>query len=159
MLINIKRLFCSKRTVWTIFSLTSFIIMLTIQSCSKENLEEHSGDFFPKLSDYGIYKGISSDLIPADDMVLYELATPLFTDYSEKQRIMRIPAGQKIQPQGDGLPDFPEGTLIFKTFYYFNIALDPSRGKKIIETRVLLKKKSEWKVATYLWNDSQNDAF
>lgn len=146
-----------KRTIGISFSLLFFLNVLIFQSCRKEP-ETESTDFYHKLSDYRIFKGSPSDLIPEDDMILYELATPLFSDYSEKQRLIRLPDGQKIQPMGDGLPDFPEGTLIVKTFYYFHDLRDFSKGKNILETRLLLKKEGQWKVATYLWNDEQTEA-
>lgn len=33
------------------------------------------------------------------------------------------------------------------------------RGKKIIETRLEIKEKNTWNIATYVWNDEQTDAF
>jgi mono/diheme cytochrome c family protein len=57
-----------------------------------------------------------------------------------------------------GLPDFPEGTILVKTFYYYNDRRDPAKGKRIIETRLEIKSNSRWNVATYLWNAEQTDA-
>ncbi len=154
----LKWTFYTPRTRWAVFSLLFFTGVLFFQSCRKDDLGNNSADFLPKLSDYGFFKGTPSDLLPAEDMISYELATPLFSDYSEKQRLIRLPAGQKIQPKGDGLPEFPEGTILVKTFYYYHDSRDTSKGKNIIETRVLLKQHEEWKLATYLWNDDQNEA-
>lgn len=112
----------------------------------------------PKLSDYPIYEGRPSDLQPARGFVRYELATPLFTDYAEKERLVKVPAGTSIVVTGDGLPQFPDGTMLVKTFFYWNDRRDTSRGRRIIETRVLLKSGDSWLAGTYLWNAEQNTA-
>ena len=74
----------------------------------------------PKLFDYQIYSGKVSDLTPAEGFIKYELATPLFTDYAEKERLIKIPAGSSLGIAGDGLPTFPNGTILVKTFFYWN---------------------------------------
>ena len=96
--------------------------------------------FLPLLSQMGVFSGNLSDLNPADGVQLYEINSTLFTDYAHKQRLIRLPQGQKMQYNGnDLLPSFPDNTLISKTFYYNIDERDPSLGKKIIETRILLK--------------------
>jgi uncharacterized repeat protein (TIGR03806 family) len=112
----------------------------------------------PKLSDYNIFQGNPAALIPSAEYHLYELATELFTDYAEKQRLIKIPAGHTMTSTDGGLPDFPDGTVLVKTFYYYNDERDPSKGKKIIETRLEIKSNSAWNVNTYLWNEQQTDA-
>lgn len=54
--------------------------------------------------------------------------------------------------------DFPEGTIIVKTFYYFKDERNPSNGKKLIETRILELKNGKWIAGTYMWNDEQTEA-
>ena len=58
----------------------------------------------------------------------------------------------------DDNPEFPEGTIIVKTFYYYLDNRNPDLGTNIIETRLLIKKEGQWNVATYVWNDAQTDA-
>jgi uncharacterized repeat protein (TIGR03806 family) len=111
----------------------------------------------PKLSDYGIYEGNAYDLKPSDAYTPYVLATGLFTDYAEKQRLIKLPAGTKLTAINDGLPDFPDGTILVKTFYYSN-SENLTLGKKIIETRILIKGGTEWIAGTYKWNNEQTDA-
>jgi uncharacterized repeat protein (TIGR03806 family) len=89
---------------------------------------------------------------------LYELATELFTDYAKKQRLIKVPQGYTMAGLNGGLPDFPDGTILVKTFYYYNDTRDHARGKKIIETRLEIKSNSTWNVSTYLWNEQQTDA-
>ncbi|HEY0667357.1 MAG TPA: hypothetical protein VGD22_04220, partial [Sphingobacteriaceae bacterium] len=73
----------------------------------------------PKLSDYKIFQGSPANLIPANDYKLYELSSQLFTDYAEKQRLIKVPGTAQITATGDGLPHFPDGTIMVKTFYYY----------------------------------------
>ena len=75
-----------------------------------------------------------SNLAPSSQFHTYNIASTLFTDYAEKLRLIKIPTGTKLQTNGDGLLQFPDGTVIAKTFYYYNDVSNPSLGKKIIET-------------------------
>ncbi|WP_343670582.1 hypothetical protein [Chitinophaga sp.] len=93
---------------------------------------------FPKLSDY------------KQAAVPYTVATPLFSDYTDKDRMISIPFDKKIIITDNGLPQFPDGTVLFKTF---------SRAGVKIETRVLLKTATSWEAGTYVWDDAQQDAY
>ena len=111
------------------------------------------------LSEMGVFQNINGDIIPAAGVQLYEINSTLFTDYAKKQRLLRIPEGTTMTPNGnDLLPIFPDNTLIAKTFYYNIDDRDPSLGKQIIETRVFLKIAGQWQVADYIWNESQTEA-
>ncbi|MCF2874317.1 MULTISPECIES: hypothetical protein [unclassified Tenacibaculum] len=114
--------------------------------------------FQPYLSSYNMYKGAPKNLEPKNGYYEYELTSPLFTDYAKKQRLIKLPNGEKLNSLGDDLPNFPDGTIIAKTFYYLNDELAPEKGKRVIETRVLEKKNDVWNVAVYLWNKEQTDA-
>jgi uncharacterized repeat protein (TIGR03806 family) len=114
--------------------------------------------FEQKLSSYEIFEGTQSDLISASDFHLLELSSILFTDYSYKQRLVKIPEGESITRVDDGILSFPNGTILTKTFFYYNDERDRSLGKRIIETRLLIKENDSWNAATYVWNESQTDA-
>lgn len=140
---------------WLIISLS------TVSSCQLDELSNATeGQMaFPKqLSDYHIYQGVMSDLVPSNDYKLYLLGSTLFTDYANKQRLIKVPAGFKMEKIDDGLPAFPNGTVIIKTFFYYHDKRDTSKGKRVIETRLLVKQDESWHVADYLWNEEQNDA-
>jgi uncharacterized repeat protein (TIGR03806 family) len=96
-----------------------------------------------------------SDLKPASGIEILELASTLFTDYAEKQRLLKIPEGKQVVMDGDGLPIFPDGTLLAKTFYY---SKTKNGVRQIIETRLLIFKENTWSAATYRWNEEQTDA-
>ena len=139
-----------------------------IASCRKndDNYEVQIPDFnFPQtisfessLSAYNIFEGTPSNLIPSKDFELLELSSALFTDYAHKQRLVKIPEGTSISKLSNGSLDFPDGTILTKTFFYFNDERDTSLGKRIIETRLEIKESGTWNIATYLWNESQTDA-
>ena len=114
--------------------------------------------FEQKLSAYHIFEGTPADLIPDSDFQLLELSSILFTDYAHKQRLVKVPAGAQMKRLDDGTIDFPNGTILTKTFFYQNDERDPSLGKQIIETRLEIKEGDTWNIATYLWNQAQTDA-
>ena len=41
---------------------------------------------------------------------------------------------------------------------YYNDIRDKSLGRKIIETRLLVRKETKWKPFSYKWNDEQTEA-
>jgi len=135
--------------------LSLIVISILLFSCKKEEVAKL--EVYPKLSDYKMYQGKYSDLIPSSNYHLYEESSMLFTDSCEKQRLILLPAGTKMTATVDGLPSFPEGTILAKTFYYFNDKRDHSKGKKIIETRVLIYTDGAWTGGTYEWNAEQTD--
>ena len=136
------------------------LILLIVSACQKNDgdFEVQIPDFnFPetvsfesKLSDYNIFEGTPSALKPTDDFELLELSSSLFTDYAHKQRLIKVPKGFKIFKLRDGTLDFPDGTILTKTFFYYDDDRDTSLGKRIIETRLLIKESGTWNVATYL---------
>lgn len=144
------------------------LILLTISACRKndDDFEVQIPDFnFPQtisfesnLSAYNIFEGTASNLIPSEDFELLELSSALFTDYAHKQRLVKVPEGTSIAKLSDGSLDFPDGTILTKTFFYFNDERDTSLGKRIIETRLEIKESGTWNIVTYLWNESQTDA-
>ena len=60
----------------------------------------------------------------------FELSTSLFTDYAEKQRLIKLPANTKLIGISDGLPEFPDETVLAKTFYYYVDKSDSTKKKK-----------------------------
>jgi len=117
-----------------------------------------SHDFSNVLSSYNIYEGDYINLSPMADFHLLELSSTLFTDYSQKQRLIKLPEGYKLESLDDIYFDFPDETILVKTFFYYNDQRDTSLGKRVIETRLMIKSEGIWNSATYVWNEEQNDA-
>lgn len=150
---------------WQVFSRVRVLgilsAVLILQSCVRDELSDlaNTSVTFPnQLSSYTIYQGDPGNLIPAEDYQLYTLGAALFTDYAEKQRLIKVPQGAELERINDDLPTFPDGTIIVKTFFYFHDKRDTSKGKRILETRLLVKESGVWNVADYLWNENQTDA-
>jgi len=151
----------------TAFSLLA-LLLLAIYACNGDDFNRvvEIPDFdFPQtivfeneLSAYNIFEGTPSDLSPTSDFHLLELSSILFTDYAHKQRLVKLPEGTQMERQNDGAIDFPDGTILTKTFYYHNDERDTSLGKRIIETRLMIKEDDTWNIATYVWNETQTDA-
>ncbi len=140
-----------------------------VSSCEKDKFDDREVEipefnfqktvvFKDSLSLYEIFHGTPSDLIPSAHFELLELSAALFTDYSHKQRLVKIPDGTQMTSLKDNTINFPNGTILTKTFFYYNDERDTSLGKTIIETRLLIKENDQWNAATYRWNASQTDA-
>ncbi|CAH0997886.1 hypothetical protein EMA8858_04021 [Emticicia aquatica] len=112
-----------------------------------------------KLSDYGFFEGNGSEQKPALGVYTYSLNTPLFTDYAEKLRFVKLPNNQTVPYNDREVLEFPVGSVIIKTFYYPNDFRKPELGRKLIETRLLLHEEDGWKALDYVWNDEQTEAF
>ena len=110
------------------------------------------------LSGLNLYSGELQNLEPSIYAFEYELSSPSFSDYARKQRLIALPPNTFMDYVDDGFPIFPDNTVISKTFYYNIDDRDESLGKKIIETRVLLKSNGEWILGNYIWNDAQTEA-
>jgi len=144
------------------------IVLMVFVACGDNDFDGdvEIPDFnFPKtvvfedsLAAYNIFKGNPANLVPAEGFELLELSSKLFTDYAHKQRLVKIPEGTQAERQSDGTLDFPNGTILTKTFFYYHDERDTSLGKQIVETRLLVKESGTWNVATYVWNESQTAA-
>lgn len=104
-----------------------------------------------KLSAFGLFQAGTSKL---DDAVLvYDLQTPLFSDYADKHRGLWTPAGQKAQVRPDGTIDFPIGSVLIKSFGW--VGRDDA---KPVETRLLIHRANGWIGLPYIWDADGKDA-
>jgi uncharacterized repeat protein (TIGR03806 family) len=114
---------------------------------------------FPKtLSEYKLFEGQLVNHTPTKGVVEYDLNTPLFSDYAAKQRYVRIPEGESVPYNADDIFEFPVGTVIAKTFGHDNDMSDLSKGRRMIETRILKREEKGWIGLPYVWNDEQTEA-
>lgn len=127
--------------------LLAFIGLISAETNYREN-----------LSDYGFFKGTIKDQIPADGVVPYALNSPLFSDYASKLRFVKLPPGKSVAYNPDSVLQFPVGTAIVKTFYYPIDERNPKKGRRLMETRVLLHEAKGWVALPYIWNKEQTDA-
>jgi uncharacterized repeat protein (TIGR03806 family) len=154
-----------------IICFTALLSMSILVSCSKNDSED--SDYSPittipvsvdlnnvpyqKLSSYNFFQGDLKNLSPNSRVLPYEPSSTLFSDYAHKKRFVWIPENKKATYNGDNkVLELPVGSVLIKNFYYENT--QPSNTKKIIETRVMIRKESGWIFANYVWNDAQTEA-
>ncbi len=112
---------------------------------------------YASLSEYGFFTGELKALEPAEDVLPYDLITPLFSDYAEKKRFVWMAPGSAASYNEDHLAlNFDDGTVLIKNFYYPQAL--PSGEPRIIETRLMYKIDGEWHFAEYVWNEDQTEA-
>lgn len=122
-------------------------------------LFDYSGIPYDNLSDYHFFSDLA-ELEPHPYLLPYDLTTSLFSNYASKQRFVYLPKGKSANFREDEqlTLEFPDSTVIIKTFYYNNDFTDLSQGKNILETRLLIKLDGEWIAEEYVWNEEQTDA-
>lgn len=114
-----------------------------------------------ELSGYHLFKGNMADLKPNGRLLPYELNTPLFSDYAEKARFVWVPENTKVSGEAyteTGLVNLPVGSVLVKNFYYPHDFRDASKGRRVIETRLLIHREKGWDAETYIWNEEQTEA-
>ncbi|MDX2023489.1 MAG: hypothetical protein SF187_24850 [Deltaproteobacteria bacterium] len=109
-----------------------------------------ANDPFPKkLSATGCFDA-TDPRKPAPGLIPYGVASPLWSDNAEKHRWMALPEGKKVRFTTNGDFDFPNGTVLLKSF-----ALDGV----MLETRFLIRHSDGmWGAYTYKWDDAGKDA-
>ena len=125
---------------------------------STKPLIQHKNTEKEKLSDYGFFKLPLANLEPTDQVVLYDLNTPLFSDYAFKKRFIYLPDSTEISYNNKGVMGFENGSILIKNFYYPKDFRKPEQEKRIIETRLLIKDAAAWKPLNYIWNEEQTEA-
>lgn len=87
---------------------------------------------------------------PSTGLIPYGVNSALWSDGAQKERFLALPEGQHITVGSDGDFEFPNGTVLVKTF---------SLGGKRIETRLFMRHDDGgWAGYTYEWLDDQSDA-
>ena len=135
------------------------VSIILISGCGEQvkEVQVYPDDLaYETLSEYHFFRPPIHKLFPNDRVVPYDLITPLFSDYSEKARFVWMPPGSSAKAGETGDILFADGTVLIKNFYYQDNERDPG---KIVETRLLVKRKSGWDPLTYIWNDDQSEAF
>ncbi|QBZ99032.1 hypothetical protein [Flavobacterium sangjuense] len=150
-----------------ILSITLFLLIIVLSACSdKEDVYTPVSPVvvdltlvpYPKLSDYKFFEGEMKNQIPSLNVIPYEPASSLFSDYAHKKRFVWMPQGTKATFVSDNkVLELPVGAALIKTFYYDNV--QPDNTTRIIETRVMIRKATGWIFADYVWNADQTEAY
>ena len=113
----------------------------------------------PTLSNYRLFADKTDPTQNANGGgVLYDLSTPLFSDYTNKHRFVFLPDGTQAVFRNAETFDFPVGTIISKTFAVQDDLRNDTSAEELIETRLLIRRKEGWTALPYIWNDDKSDA-
>ena len=111
----------------------------------------------PLLSDWGLFTDFARQT-PADGVVPYDVNAPLFSDYATKHRFIQLPEGTQITVDAAGRFEFPEGTIVAKTFGFLRDQRDPSLGERLLETRLLVREDGHWRSIVYVYDADMREA-
>lgn len=109
------------------------------------------------LSGYNLFSNPGLQ-VPNTGVIPYDLSALLFSDYATKHRFVWMPTGTSANYQERDVFDFPEGAVLVKSFGYPRDARYPDSGERLIETRLLIRARSGWKMYPYVWNEDGTDA-
>ena len=113
---------------------------------------------FATLSEYGFFGLPLRNLQPVPGVLPYEVITPLFTDHAMKSRFIWMRTGSRAQYVADDVPfGFDDGTILIKNFFYDDVL--PLNDRRVIETRLMIKRNGAWEFANYVWNAEQTEAY
>jgi len=169
---------------------------MALGSCSSTNhtplnVQRFEASAYPqKLSRWQLLQVAESGAEPSlqrtHESLVYNINTPLFSDYTSKLRMISLPPGAKAQFHGTETFNFPVGTVIAKTFYYDTTQLplgevnrktqllfangrneradstdnhvNSLQDIRLLETRLLVRQSDGWDALPYVWNQQQTDA-
>jgi uncharacterized repeat protein (TIGR03806 family) len=102
-----------------------------------------------RLSDTGCVRADDA-AEPAAGLIPYRPNAPFWSDGAAKERFLAIPNGTKMRADADGDIEFPNGSVLMKSFRI---------GTRLVETRLLMRHTDgEWAGYTYEWNAGGTDA-
>ncbi|WP_421896516.1 SO2930 family diheme c-type cytochrome [Marinoscillum sp.] len=111
-----------------------------------------------RLSEWGLFMQPLKELSPGLGVVPYDLNAPLFSDYAQKARFVKVPDGTRATYDSSEVMSFPVETILIKNFYYANDLRESVGERRIIETRLLIHEPQGWNALTYVWNEEQTEA-
>lgn len=111
---------------------------------------DSAGEMCERLSSYRLFEDIATRT-PAEGVFPYALNTPLFSDYTTKDRFLFVPPGEALAWQDTDSFRAPVGTILVKTFSYLADRRDPEGPRRALETRLLVKDDAGWTGASYVY--------
>ena len=118
--------------------------------------EKQMTTFPKKLSESGLFKSVKGHVME-DALIPYSVNAVLWSDGAAKERWLGLPKDAKIDYRKSRGWEFPDQTVIVKSFHMDMIEGDP-KSRKWIETRFLTKQGTEWYGYSYTWDGDQTEA-
>ena len=109
------------------------------------------GAFCERLSSYRLFEDIAAQR-PAPGVIPYDVATPLFSDFAQKDRFLWVPPGAAMTWSDTDAFALPPGSVMVKTFSYPRDRRDPAQGRRLLETRLLVRGTDAWRGVSYVYD-------
>jgi len=153
-----------RKNLETVAALAAAAVM-TI-GCGDSSPEEQEeardpGDIpYALLSDYQFFDGDMAEMVPAEGVIPFTVAAPLFSDNAGKGRFIVLPEGGTIEVTEEDEWEFPVGSIVVKSFFFDTDRRDgpTAEDTRIIETRLLEFSQDGLQSHIYVWNDEQTEA-
>ncbi|GAB0498486.1 hypothetical protein MMPV_009831 [Pyropia vietnamensis] len=110
-----------------------------------------------QLSAFGFFDDLAAQH-PAAGVLAFAPASMLFSDHARKLRFAFVPPGASAAYDAREAFAFPVGSALIKTFYYPARAGEGEAGRRLIETRLLLRQEKGWNAWAYIWREDGSDA-
>ena len=117
---------------------------------------DEPSNFPRKLSETGLFAAVANHDV-ADGLIPYSVNAPFWSDGAIKTRFVGLPKEGRIEMADRWAWQFPEQTVIVKSFALEMRVGDP-KSQRWIETRLLTKQQGEWVGYSYEWLEDQSDA-
>ena len=133
------------------------VLVATLVACGDNQVCNPTGPFCPRLSYYEFFDDVSAQ-VPASTVIPFDVNTPLFSDYTTKDRYLYLPKGGAATWSDADAFDLPRGSVLIKTFSYLHDRRDPAAGRRKLETRLLVRDDAGWRGAAYIYDADGHDA-
>jgi glucose/arabinose dehydrogenase len=117
--------------------------------------DEPKAPFPTKLSEAGIFTSVKGHVVDPG-LIPYDVNAPLWSDGATKERFIGLPGDARIEFTTWRGWNFPDETVLVKTFSLDLVEGDPSSRQRI-ETRLLTRQNGQWYGYSYVWNNEQTD--
>lgn len=117
---------------------------------------ERTSRFPRKLSESGLFESVKGHKVKPGVMP-YSVNTSFWSDGLHKERWIALPGNEQIDFTRGRSWNFPDRTVLIKSFAIELKEGDPA-SRKWIETRFLTKQQGEWFGYSYIWNNDETDA-
>ncbi|MBL4683148.1 MAG: hypothetical protein JKY37_01050 [Nannocystaceae bacterium] len=140
--------------------MATLVGVAVMSACGAESKRDIGEIPYALLSDYEFFDGPMAQMVPAQGVLPYTVAAPLFSDNAGKGRYIVLPEGKTMTVTEQDEWEIPQGTTIVKSFFFDTDRRDgPSDDDtRIVETRLLRATADGLKSHIYRWNDEQTDA-
>lgn len=133
------------------------ILAIVVVGCGDNEVCDPAGPMCKRLSSYAFFDDVAQQ-IPAPGVMPYDVNTALFSDYTTKDRFLYLPPGTAATWSDNDAFALPVGAVLIKTFSYDHDRRDPSLGRRLLETRLLIHGAEDWHGASYIYDADGEDA-